>query len=549
MKRITLLLVGLLSLPFFSYSGGIVHNTNQSAAWVRMFARDASTSIDAVFYNPAGLTKLGDGFYISLNSQTLFQNRLITSDYTYLNNTPVDYEGAVTIPVMPSIYAAYNTGKFSFSFGMNIIGGGGSAEFKKGLPSFELGISDLVPGLTANGLTTTAYSLDAYFEGSSIFWGYQLGASYEINDMLSVYLGARYVTADNTYAGHLTDVMINTLHPVHNPTGDMISASGFFTNLAADASFAATSLQSISDASYGAITLDQALAFTIIDAAQYASLAAGYNSLGLDPAVNTIDDGIAPFTASAGESTIKAMLLADQEDVEVEQTGSGITPIIGVNISPNDKLNIGLKYEFMTKLELENNTTKDFIIGYNVATGNTIGMFPDGEINRNDMPALLTVGVDYQMSDKFLVSTGMHYYFDKSANYGYKDALGNEIKNSDVFDNNYWEWALGLEYNISDKMLISAGYLRAQSGLKDEYQTDLNYKISSNSFGLGGAYSITPKIDLNLAVAYTFYVEDSKDYQHDLGGSGMLIDLTETYNRDNLFFALGLDFNFGKKSE
>lgn len=541
--------MGLLTLPFFSYSGGIVHNTNQSAAWVRMFARDASTSIDAVFYNPAGLTKLGNGFYVSINNQTLFQNRTITSDYTYLNNTPVDYEGSVTVPILPSIYASYNTGKFAFSFGMNVIGGGGSAEFKNGLPSFELGISDLVPGLTGRGLPTTAYSLDAYFEGSSVFWGYQLGASYEINDMFSVYLGARYVTAKNTYAGHLTDVMINTAHPVYNPTLDMISAPEFFTNLANDATTAATSLQALTDGGLGGVTLAVAASLGYLTPVEQATLEAGYTALGLDPTTATISDGIAPFTASAGESAVKAMLLADQEDVEIEQTGSGITPIIGVNISPNDKLNIGLKYEFMTKLELENNTTKDFIIGYDVATGNTIGMFPDGEINRNDMPALLTAGIDYKMSDKFLISTGVHYYFDKSANYGYKDALGNEIKNSEVFDNNYWEWALGLEYNISDKMLISAGYLRAQSGLKDEYQTDLNYKISSNSFGLGGAYSITPKIDLNLAVAYTTYVEDSKDYQHDLGGSGTLIDLTETYNRSNLFFALGLDFNFGKKSE
>ena len=542
MKRITLLLIGLLSLPFFSYSGGIVHNTNQSAAWVRMFARDASTSIDAVFYNPAGLTKLGDGFYVSINNQTLFQNRTITSDYMYLNNTPVDYEGAVTVPVMPSIYAAYNTGKFSFSFGMNVIGGGGSAEFKKGLPSFEIPVSDLVPSLQSQGQPVTAYSLDAYFEGSSVFWGYQLGASYEINDVFSVYLGARYVTADNTYAGHLTDINITL-------GGTETSAAGYFGTTATTIQPLYDGLNDLSAGGAGALTLDQALGMGVITAPEYAALAGGYAMFGLDPAVNTIDEGFATVSPSYLGARRAEHVLADQDNVEVEQTGSGITPIIGVNISPNDKLNIGLKYEFQTNIELKNNTTKDFIIDYDYLTDTETGMFPDGEINRNDMPALLTVGADYQMSDKFLISTGVHYYFDKSANYGYKDENDNAIKNSDVFDSNYWEWALGLEYNISDKMLISAGYLRAQSGLKDEYQTDLNYKISSNSFGLGGAYSITPKIDLNLAVAYTTYVEDSKDYQHDLGGSGTLIDLTETYNRSNLFFALGLDFNFGKKSE
>lgn len=544
MKRIILLFVGLLSLPFFSYSGGIVHNTNQSASWVRNFARDASTDIDAVFYNPAGLTKLGDGFFISLNSQTLFQNRQITSDYTHLNNKPVDYEGAVTVPVLPSIYAVYNTGKLSFSFGMNVVGGGGSAQFDKGLPSFEIPVSDLVPSLQSQG--ATGYSLDAYFEGSSAFWGYQLGASYEINDMISVYLGARYVTAKNTYAGHLTDVMV-TMGGVETP------ASVFFKGTGDALQPLYEGFSPIYEAADGALqplTLAQAQAAGFITALQQAQLEGGLAAIGVPidtPIGVAYENGVSPSYLGARRAE---HVLADQEDVEVEQTGSGITPIIGVNISPNDKLNIGIKYEFLTKIELENNTTKDFIIDYIPATfpdsyptaGTEFGMFPDGEINRNDMPALLTIGADYKMSDKFLVSTGIHYYFDKNADYGYA------VENKDAFDSNYLEWALGLQYGISDKMLVSAGYLFAKSGLKAEYQTDLNYKISSHSIGLGGAYSITPKFDLNLAVAYSIYPEDSKDYQR-VDAIGTTINVTESYNRSNLFFGLGLDFKFGKTSE
>jgi hypothetical protein len=44
-------------------AGGLVTNTNQSAMYTRLQSRNASTSIDAVYYNPAGLTKLGDGFF------------------------------------------------------------------------------------------------------------------------------------------------------------------------------------------------------------------------------------------------------------------------------------------------------------------------------------------------------------------------------------------------------------------------------------------------------------------------------------------------------
>ena len=69
-KLFTLLILCVFSTTVFA--GGIVTNANQSAQYVRMLARDASTSIDAVYYNPAGLTKLADGFHISLSNQSIF---------------------------------------------------------------------------------------------------------------------------------------------------------------------------------------------------------------------------------------------------------------------------------------------------------------------------------------------------------------------------------------------------------------------------------------------------------------------------------------------
>ena len=42
-------------------------------------------------------------------------------------------------------------------------------------------------------------------------------------------------------------------------------------------------------------------------------------------------------------------------NVNAEQTGMGFSPIISVNISPAENLDISLKYEFKTKLELKTN--------------------------------------------------------------------------------------------------------------------------------------------------------------------------------------------------
>jgi long-subunit fatty acid transport protein len=536
MKRLTLLFVGLLSLPFFSYSGGIVTNQNQSAAYIRMFARDASTDIDAVFFNPAGLTKLDDGFYISLNNQYISQNKSVISNYPYLNDQPsAEYLGEIRAPLFPGIYAAYKKGKFAISLGINPVGGGGGATFNNGLPSFETGISDLVPALTSQGVT--AYSLDAYLEGTSVFWGYQLGVSYEINDMFSVFAGARYISAKNTYLGHLQDINITI-------GGAEMAAADFFGAAASQAAATAGTLQGIIDvnAAYADATLDMVIA----DPDNLAALQAGYASIGLDPATATVGDGLAGFTVAGATATAKATLLADQS-VDVEQTGSGFTPILGVNISPNDKLNIGLKYEFKTEMELENSTKEDFLVGFE-ADGTPITMFPDGAKISSDMPAMFSVGFDYKITDKFTVASGFHMYFDKNANYGRK-LNGVYVENDQVIDRNSTEFALGLQYDISEKLLLSIGYLHTETGVTEDYQTDLSYSNHSNSVGFGGAYAISQMIDLNLSFGYTVYNDAQKIY--DINNQlGQTITTTETYDKNNLFIGLGLDFKLGgKKSE
>ena len=62
-------------------AGGLLTNTNQSVHFLRNPARDASTEIDAVYTNPAGVVFLSDGFHISLNNQSAFQTRTITSTF------------------------------------------------------------------------------------------------------------------------------------------------------------------------------------------------------------------------------------------------------------------------------------------------------------------------------------------------------------------------------------------------------------------------------------------------------------------------------------
>jgi long-chain fatty acid transport protein len=99
------------------FAGDDQTNTNQSASYVRNPARDASTEIDAVYYNPAGLTKLDNGLSVSLSNQTIYQKKGITSNYPFLNGAPnAKYTGDITVLIFPCIYAAYKLDKLVFSF-------------------------------------------------------------------------------------------------------------------------------------------------------------------------------------------------------------------------------------------------------------------------------------------------------------------------------------------------------------------------------------------------------------------------------------------------
>ncbi len=435
-----------------AYAGGIMTNTNQSASYVRMPARSASLGIDAVYYNPAGLTGLSDGFHLSLNNQVISQIRKIDNQLPLLNRN--EFQGEVSAPLFPGIYAAYKTGNLTFSFGFNPVGGGGGAEYEDGLPSFATSVAGLVPLLEPTGVS--GYRNEVYFEGSSIFFGSQLGVSYEINDVVSVSGAARYVTASNSYEGYLRNIEVST------PAGWMRPGT----------------------------YLRDYVAPTQPEEVRSETLATA--------------DAIDNITADA--------------EVEAVQKGSTIIPVFGLSIKPNERLNFGIKYEFLTRLELENETTID-----------GTGMFPDGQKTRSDMPAMLSFGAAYKVTPRVNIAGGMHYYFDKTADYG------RELPNRDIIDNNFVELALGLEYSLTESFLISAGYLRTQTGVNEDYHNDLSHSLSTNSFGLGGHYIINEMVAVNLGFMRTFYLEDSKE---------VFPTIREIYNRDAMVFAIGLDFRF-----
>lgn len=225
MRKFSLIGIAMLIVSIPTFAGGLLTNTNQHPAFLRMLSRGATTEIDAALSNPAGLAFLPkDGFHVSLSIQSAFQTRNIDADFlTYNGLAMVDgkpapttapfkkyYEGKAAAPVIPSIFAAYKKGDWTISGFFAITGGGGKASFDDGLPLFESAamaniFQGSLKGLAAGKplMTPDKYKINSAMDGRQYIYSAQLGLTYKINDWLSAFAGGRMNYFTGGYEGFL----------------------------------------------------------------------------------------------------------------------------------------------------------------------------------------------------------------------------------------------------------------------------------------------------------------------------------------------------------
>jgi long-subunit fatty acid transport protein len=454
-----------------------------------------------------------------LNNQSAFQTRTITSTFAPFAGNGGDetktFEGKTTAPFIPSLFAAYKMDKWVFSANIGVIGGGGKIAFDDGLGSFESQISMLPLQLSQNGITTNKYSADIYMEGSSIIYDGQLGVTYAINDMFSVYAGGRINLANNSYVGHIRDISINPLHPMLNPAGEMMLATTFFGNAQQAAQGVANSLQPIIDQGAGELPLSQ-----IMSPEDLAQLAGGLGKTPEEVGAWNALQAQGAYNQAAKAYGENAAATANKE-LDCKQSGMGITPILGFNFNWRN-LNVGVKYEFVTKLDIKNTTKVD-----------DVNQFPDGEKIPNDLPAWLSIGAQYKVVPSVKVSAGYHHFFDSDAK------MANDKQKH--IDGGINEFLLGAEWQINKMFLVSAGGQMTKTGVTDLYQTDMSYSLNSFSAGFGGAVNVTEKIRINLAYFFTKYEDWTKEFPN---YNGLPFPGKDVYSRTNNVFGIGIDYHF-----
>lgn len=482
----------LLSSATTTFAGGLLTNTNQNINFLRNPARDGAIGIDGVYYNPAGVAFLDQGFHLSLNIQNAHQTRTITSTNPVFalgekndGNVTKTFGGKADAPILPSVQAAYNKDKWSFQFNFAITGGGGKCEFENGLGSFESVVGTIASQLEPLGVK--GYDVDGYMQGRQYYYGFTLGAAYKVTDKLSVYGGARLLYGSASYKAKLDNIQVGTAKG-YVPFGDF-----------------------------------------------------------LDEASNSIAGGIAQVNAAIAEKQAKgepipesytqqlAIYQGTQQKLDMlgvyrngvnlmsDQTGWGISPIIGIDYKTGN-FNFAAKYEFKTRMRMKNKSTVK-----EASMIDAVNKFQDGTEVEEDSPALLTLGAQWSVCPTVRINAGYHHFFDTDAHM-YQHA---EKK----LDGGTNEYLGGVEWDITKRLQVSGGLQFTRYQLTDDYMSDMSFVVNSYSFGFGLGYQINDMIKVNAAYFQTNYT----DYEKVMSAEPLICD---SFTRTSRVLGIGVDLKF-----
>ena len=487
MKKIVLSLIVFTMTTVSAMAGGILTNTNQSVLFLKNPARDAAIGLDGVYSNPAGVAFMPEGFHIAFNWQYAHQTRTITSTNDVFklgkkNNgeSVKEFEGVADAPIIPSLQAAWNKGNWSIQFNFSVPGGGGSCEFADGLGSFESVVGTIANKLQPLG--ALGYDMDGYMKGRQYYYGIQLGAAYKVNPNLSVYGGLRLLYGDATYKAKISNILVKT-------AGGYVEFGDFMQG----------AIATVED---GIAQVDAAIT-----------------------AYGSSDALVAKKAQLEGTKTELGTLQKYAEGVNLlsNQDGMGIAPVIGVDWKYKN-FNFAAKYEFKTQIRMKNESTVN-----KASEIAAVNKYRDGEKVNEDAPALLTLGAQWKPVNEVSLNLGWHHYFDKDANW-YNNT-------QDLLRRNTNEYLAGIEWDVTDKLNVSAGGQLTRYGLTDEYMNDMSFVVNSYSLGFGFSYKVKENVTVSAAYFQTMYDNYNRENYPTAG-------VSDTFTRTNRVLGASCQIDF-----
>lgn len=232
-------------------------------------------------------------------------------------------------------------------------------------------------------------------------------------------------------------------------------------------------------------------------------------------------------------------------NIDSERTGWGVGGVFGFHYQPTEKLNIGFKYETEVELNLDANgdvkvtsplSKIDNIGGFRIPGSAIIGGIDSSlrsepviaewlEDDRRNLPAMMALGISYELTDRITLLTSGNYYFIKDAN-----------RNGcyENYDNGY-EISVGVDYKLNDKWTLMAGYQYTDTGANERTYKDTDFALDADMYGLGVKY--TPDETKEFIVSYAYV-----DYKNGTAKNGDIE--TTTFKKEVDAIGLSAIFKF-----
>ncbi|MCO6175189.1 outer membrane protein transport protein [Flavobacterium sp. NRK F10] len=214
----------------------------------------------------------------------------------------------------------------------------------------------------------------------------------------------------------------------------------------------------------------------------------------------------------------QAFQSADGTGTNLTIEDSGITAwgyTLGFMFNPTDKMRLGMNYRSEITMEARGGDANFYNVP-DFATNDP--SFQNTTFNADlPLPAELTVGFSYEVTDKWLVAFDYNYtLWDTYKALDVKFANGSESLNPRNYKNSS-TFRIGTQYEANDKFTFRAGWYHDQSPVQDGYFAPETPRNDSMGFTGGLTYQLNQKFGVDFSFLYLHFdqIDNSYDYSTD----------------------------------
>jgi len=274
-------------------------------------------------------------------------------------------------------------------------------------------------------------------------------------------------------------------------------------------------------------------------------------------------------------------------DVKYGEHSRGFGGILGVNIKPVKEMNIGIRYETVTRL-VRKYTVKDDEISVSSSgnAGNAVATVLKNTLSNKDhnqsdsalgdkyysrdLPPVLGLGIAYDVMDGLKVSASYTCYFNKDANWqeptrpretpGTQQNIYNNTVHGRQVQKNYdssHDLGIGVEFDVTKELRLSAGYLYNVMGTRESWYKENTENIEfpySNAVSAGFRFMAMEGLAINFGVMRVFYPEfktnkfQAKEFAYDIDSSANQTTYQShlqsmTFNKDIWNISFGVNYS------